>query len=110
MMGMRFPPTVIGPMPMAPDEQFDLDEHGNIDWKAAWEKEIMHLQQVTQEQEKSGADGEWYRMMLFRVRTALVPPPTINPEMMQHMVPPHMQPPPGTELQQQPAPAAQPQQ
>lgn len=108
MMGMRFPP-VVGAVPMSPDEQFDLDEHGNINWKAAWLKEIGHLQQVTQEQEKAGADGEWYRMMLFRVRTALMPPPTLNPEMMQHMVAPHLQPPPGSELQQNGA-SGQPQQ
>jgi forkhead box protein J2/3 len=101
MMGMRFP--VAGPMPIAPDESFDVDEHGNINWRLAWLKEIGHLQQVTQEQEKAGADQEWYRMMLFRIRAALMPPP-INPEVMHQMVP-HMQPPPGAELQQQPAAA-----
>ncbi|TFK27021.1 hypothetical protein FA15DRAFT_666756 [Coprinopsis marcescibilis] len=92
MMGMRFPPMP-GPVPISPDESFEVDEHGNINWRMAWLKEIGHLQQVTQEQEKAGADQEWYRMMLFRVRTALMPPP-INPEMMHGMVP-QIQPPTG---------------
>ncbi|KAG2013964.1 hypothetical protein CC2G_010821 [Coprinopsis cinerea AmutBmut pab1-1] len=104
MMGMRFPP-VAGPVPISPDESFEVDEHGNINWRLAWLKEIGHLQQVTQEQEKAGADQEWYRMMLFRVRTALMPPP-INPEMMHGMVP-QIPPPNPADLQQQtPQPAA----
>ena len=105
MMSMRFPP-VPGPVPISPDESFEVDENGIINWRAAWLKEIGHLQQVTQEQEKAGADQEWYRMMLFRVRTALMPPP-INPEMMHGMVQ-QIQPPPG-ELQQQPQQPPQPQ-
>ena len=87
-------------MPISPDEGFQTDEHGNIDWRLAWHKELGHLRQVTEEQEKAGVDQEWYRMMLFRVRTALMPPP-LNPEVMHQMVP-HMQPPPA-ELQQPPA-------
>ncbi|KAJ4472205.1 hypothetical protein J3R30DRAFT_3523883 [Lentinula aciculospora] len=83
MMGMRFP--VVNAMPMSPDESFDVDENGNVDWRLAWLKEIGHLQQVTAEQEKAGADPEWYRMMLVRVRTALMPP-MMNPEAM-HMAP-----------------------
>ncbi|KAJ3867097.1 MAG: hypothetical protein NXY57DRAFT_995128 [Lentinula lateritia] len=90
MMSMRFP--VVGAMPMSPDESFDVDENGNVDWRLAWLKEIGHLQQVTAEQEKAGADPEWYRMMLVRVRTALMPP-MMNPEAM-HMAP--MVPPNGT--------------
>ncbi|KAK7060241.1 hypothetical protein VNI00_001006 [Paramarasmius palmivorus] len=88
MMGMRFPPGPIPgmPMPMAPDEGFEQDENGNIDWRLAWHKEIGHLQQLTQEQEKQGADPEWYRMMLFRVRTALMPPAMLPDAM--HMQPP----------------------
>ena len=100
----RFPPPIPGVIPMPPEEGFDLDEHGNVDWRLAWIKELGHLQQITAEQEKAGVDPEWYRMMLFRVRTALMPPPALNPEMMQHMVPPHLQAPPGSELQQQPSP------
>ncbi|KAJ3840750.1 hypothetical protein EV361DRAFT_1020085 [Lentinula raphanica] len=83
MMGMRFP--VVNPLPMPPDESFDVDEQGNVDWRLAWLKEIGHLQQVTEEQEKAGADPEWYRMMLLRVRSALVPL-IMNPEGM-HMTP-----------------------
>lgn len=105
MMGMRFPPMT-GPVPISPDESFEVDEHGNINWRMAWLKEIGHLQQVTQEQEKAGADQEWFRMMLFRVRTALMPPP-MNPDVMHQMVP-HMQPP--ADMQQQQTPTGQPQQ
>ncbi|KAJ3990285.1 hypothetical protein F5890DRAFT_1569819 [Lentinula detonsa] len=83
MMSMRFP--VVSAMPMPPDESFEVDENGNVDWRMAWLKEIGHLQQVTAEQEKAGADPEWYRMMLVRVRTALMPP-IMNPEAM-HMAP-----------------------
>lgn len=90
MAGMRLHP-IVGAMPMSPDESFDLDEHGNVDWRLAWLKEIGHLQQVTAEQEKAGVDPEWYRMMLVRVRTALMPPPMMNPEAM-HMAPPGMVP------------------
>lgn len=84
MLGM--PPPVPGPMPILPDENMELDEHGNVNWYHAWVKEIGHLQAVTTEQEKAGADQEWYRMMLFRVRTALMPPPMLT-ELPPHMVP-----------------------
>jgi forkhead box protein J2/3 len=88
MAGMRFPAIP----PMLVDENVELDEHGNVNWRLAWMKEIGHLQQITQEQEKAGVDSEWYRMMLFRVRGALMPPP-MNPEAVMHGMPPHMQPP-----------------
>ncbi|KAK7470931.1 hypothetical protein VKT23_002346 [Stygiomarasmius scandens] len=87
--GMRFPPAMMGPLPITPGEDFEMDEHGQVNWRAAWLKEIGHLQQVTTEQEKAGADQEWYRMMLYRVRTALMMP-IMNPadaSMIQHMVP-----------------------
>ncbi|KAG6838010.1 hypothetical protein H0H93_008404 [Arthromyces matolae] len=88
MMGaMRFPPVP----PIHLEEGLDLDETGNVNWKLAWLKEIGHLQQVTAEQEKAGADPEWYRMMLFRVRGALMPPPIT--EALIHALPPHMAPP-----------------
>ena len=90
--GMRYPPPIPGPIPLSPDESLELDEHGNVNWRLAWVKEIGHLQQITEEQEKAGADPEWYRMMLFRVRNALMPPP-MNPEVMHAMAAPHMQPP-----------------
>ncbi|KAF7776330.1 transcriptional regulator family: Forkhead [Agaricus bisporus var. burnettii] len=89
----RFPPPIPGVLPMAPDEGFEMDEHGNVNWRLAWLKELGHLQQITAEQEKAGVDPEWYRMMLFRVRSALMPPP-MNPDVMHGMPPPHMQPPP----------------
>jgi forkhead box protein J2/3 len=91
----RFPPPIPGVLPISPDEGFELDEHGNVNWRLAWLKELGHLQQITAEQEKAGVDPEWYRMMLFRVRSALMPPPPMNPEVMHGMPPPpHMQPPP----------------
>jgi forkhead box protein J2/3 len=46
-----------------------------IDWRLAWLKELQHLQHMTNEQEKAGPPGDdWYRMMLFRVRTAMMTP------------------------------------
>jgi hypothetical protein len=101
--GMRYPPPIPGPipgMPLSPDESQEV--HGNVDWRLAWVKEIGHLQQITEEQEKAGADPEWYRMMLYRVRNALMPPP-MNPEVMHAMAAPHMQPPQpnGGEIPQQ---------
>ncbi|KAJ7904236.1 fork head domain-containing protein [Mycena olivaceomarginata] len=90
MMDMRFPMPP-GPMPISPEENIELDENGQVNWRVAWLKEIGHLQQVTAEQEKAGVDPEWYRMMLFRVRGALMP---MNPDAVMH-VPPYMAPPPG---------------
>ncbi|KAF8665691.1 hypothetical protein AX16_000144 [Volvariella volvacea WC 439] len=94
MASMRFPPPM--PMPISPEEGFETDEHGNVDWRLAWHKELGHLQQVTADQEKAGVDPEWYRMMLFRVRAALMPPPPMNPEVMHGIPPPHLAPPPPT--------------
>ena len=67
--GMRFP---VPPPPHVPMEEFELDEHGNVDWHLAWLKELRDLQQLTTDQEKAGVDQEWYRQMLFRVRAALM--------------------------------------
>ncbi|KAJ6627554.1 hypothetical protein B0H10DRAFT_1779696 [Mycena sp. CBHHK59/15] len=89
MMRMPFPLPPPGPMPISPEENIELDENGHVNWRVAWLKEIGHLQQVTAEQEKAGVDSEWYRMMLFRVRGALMPP--MNPDAVMH-VPPHMAP------------------
>ncbi len=86
MAGMRFPM----PMPISPDEGLEMDEHGNINWHHAWLKEIGHLQQVTQEQEKAGADQEWFRMMLFKVRSALMPSHAFGAPMETLQMPPHM--------------------
>jgi forkhead box protein J2/3 len=72
-------------------DQFELDEHGNVDWHRAWVKELAALQQLTRDQEEAGVDQEWYRQMLFRVRAALMmgippdhmgnapPPPPLEP-------------------------------
>lgn len=67
--GMRFP---VPPPPHIPMEEFEMDEHGNVDWRLAWVKELAALQQLTNDQEKAGVDQEWYRQMLFRVRAALM--------------------------------------
>jgi forkhead box protein J2/3 len=69
--GMRYPPQM--PIPFT-EETLEVDEHGNINWQFAWRKELAHLQQVTAQQEKTGADQEWYRLMFLRVRGALMAP------------------------------------
>ncbi|KAI0353556.1 hypothetical protein OH77DRAFT_1458146 [Trametes cingulata] len=71
-----FPPVM--PPLFRPDETFELDEHGQVNWHSHWRKELQQLQQLTEEQEKQGADQEWYRIMLFRVRSAMMAPP-MNP-------------------------------
>jgi forkhead box protein J2/3 len=68
---MRFPPPAPPPIPI-PDGDIEVDEHGNVDWPATWHKELAHLQQVTSDQDKAQVDPEWYRVMLFRVRGALL--------------------------------------
>lgn len=86
--GMRYQP----PLPLfPPDEQFEVDEHGNVNWHTAWLKELAQLQQLTEEQQKAGADQEWYRMMLFRVRSAMLAPPMNPGEPAVHIAggPPH---------------------
>lgn len=69
---MRYPP------PLFPDEQVDLDEHGQVNWASMWKKELTNLMTFTEQQEKAGADPEWFRNMLTRVRTAMMAPP-MNP-------------------------------
>lgn len=95
--GMRFPPPA-APIPLPPDEDIEMDEHGNFDWRNTWLKELAHLQQITEEQDKAQVDPEWYRMMLFRVRSALMTP--LNPEGVVH-VPGGMPNPPNSGEQQQ---------
>jgi forkhead box protein J2/3 len=71
----RPPPMVPYPTPkMALDEGIGLDEHGQINWRLAWLKELGHLQQVTAEQEKAQVEQEWYHMMLYRIRAAFGTP------------------------------------
>ncbi|KAF8489128.1 hypothetical protein JB92DRAFT_3014366 [Gautieria morchelliformis] len=50
----------------------ELDEHGNPDWRSIWHNELTKLKAFTVEQDKAGADPEWYRMMVARVRGGLV--------------------------------------
>ncbi|KAI1795134.1 hypothetical protein LXA43DRAFT_993608 [Ganoderma leucocontextum] len=92
-----FPPHMIL---FRPDEQFELDERGEVNWHAQWRKELVQLQQATEEQEKVGADQDWYRHMLIRLRTAMMAPPTGEPI----PPPPHMpgQPPHPGEVPMQP--------
>jgi forkhead box protein J2/3 len=55
----------------------EVDEHGNPNWRSIWLNELARLQQVTHAQDTAGADQEWYKMMVMRVRSAfLVPPPS----------------------------------
>lgn len=78
-----FPPHLLPPPPGIPgilppfnaDEAFDMDEHGNLDWKSMWKKELSQLIQVTEEQEKTGVDQEWFRIMLWKLRAAFFTPP-----------------------------------
>lgn len=51
----------------------ELDEHGTPDWRNIWHNELTKLRAFTVEQDKAGADPEWYRMMVARVRGGLVP-------------------------------------
>lgn len=68
--GMRYP---IQPL-FRSDEGWEVDEHGNVNWAAAWRKELQSLLQITESQDKTGVDQEWYRQMLFKVRTGMVMP------------------------------------
>ena len=54
--------------PTAPE----FDEHGNVNWRTAWLNELAKLQAITAEQDSLQAEPEWYREMLFRVRTAMM--------------------------------------
>ncbi|KAI6034051.1 hypothetical protein BKA83DRAFT_670921 [Pisolithus microcarpus] len=97
--GMLPPPPPGGFAPTVPIDSLEVDENGNLSWHLSWIKELSSLQQITTEQEKAGADEEWYRMMLLRVRSALMPP--AYPEGM-HPPPPGMHPPPPNSDMQQP--------
>ena len=57
-----------------PDEAMPLDAHGNPDWAQLWRKELASLLQLTDQQDKAGADQEWYRVMWFRVRGSMMAP------------------------------------
>lgn len=51
-----------------------MDAEGNPNWRNMWLNELAKLQHVTAAQEKNGADQEWYRIMVTRVRGAFMPP------------------------------------
>lgn len=94
--GMRFVPPP-APIPLPADGDIEVDEHGNVNWRTTWLKELTHLQQVTSEQDKAQVDQEWYRMMLFRVRGALMAP--LNPAETMGLAPqPHGEPQPQQEM------------
>jgi forkhead box protein J2/3 len=56
------------------DLEQETDEHGNPHWRAIWLNELARLQQVTSAQDSAGADQEWYKMMVLRVRAAFFAP------------------------------------
>ncbi|KAI6097417.1 hypothetical protein EDD16DRAFT_1668392 [Pisolithus croceorrhizus] len=80
--GMLPPPPPGGFAPAVPIDNLEVDENGNLSWHLSWLKEL-----------------KWYRMMLLRVRSALMPP--AYPEGM-HPPPPGMHPPPPNPDMQQP--------
>ncbi|KZW00242.1 hypothetical protein EXIGLDRAFT_797815 [Exidia glandulosa HHB12029] len=49
----------------------EMDENGEYIWRNIWYNELIRLRIWTAEQEKHGVDQDWYRIILFRVRTAL---------------------------------------
>ena len=77
---------------MAPPVPFDvgegllpeIDSDGNPMWRNMWLNEMSKLQHVTTEQEKTGGDLEWYRMMVTRVRAAFAMPPDPQMGMIPH--------------------------
>jgi hypothetical protein len=75
MAGMRFPPPIPGPIPISPNEKIELDEHGDVNWKLAWLQELGSLDS-TADHSRTGEDPEWYRTMLFHIRSALMPSPS----------------------------------
>lgn len=65
------------------DANASLDDHdpsnqqtNNHNWRAIWLNELAKLQHVTSAQDNAGADLEWYRMMVERVRAAFMVPPS----------------------------------
>lgn len=61
----------------------EVDEQGNPLWRNMWVNELIRLRAWTNEQDKSGVDPEWYKIMLLRVRHALhqlVPDPAMGVE------------------------------
>lgn len=71
----------------------EVDEHGNVNWRTAWVNELAKLQHITAEQDKLQAEPEWYREMLYRVRTAMLA--TIDANGVLQVQTPHGAPVPG---------------
>ncbi|KAF7301512.1 Forkhead box protein c2 [Mycena indigotica] len=84
MMSFGIPPPL---SLMTPEDRVDATENGDVDWRALWLKEIEHLQEITAQQDKLGAQQQWYQMMLFRVRSVLLAP-LAPPEGELYMQPP----------------------
>ncbi|KAG6378497.1 hypothetical protein JVT61DRAFT_12757 [Boletus reticuloceps] len=91
--GLRFPPH-----PAMPIDNLEADENGNLSWRLTLMKELSNLQQLSVEQEKAGADEDWFRMMLLRIRGALMAPAYPDGMHPPPGMPPH--PPPNPEMQQ----------
>ncbi|KAH0839700.1 hypothetical protein J3R83DRAFT_621 [Lanmaoa asiatica] len=91
--GLRFPPH-----PAMPIDNLEADENGNLSWRLTLMKELSNLQQLAVEQEKAGADEEWFRMMLLRIRGALLAPAYHDGMHPPPGMPPH--PAPNPEMQQ----------
>ncbi|KAI0685425.1 hypothetical protein C8T65DRAFT_679374 [Cerioporus squamosus] len=70
----QFDPAFPGMIPFLRPDELEVDDQGAINWHALWRKELSQLQQATEEQEKSGADQDWYRTMLLRVRMGMFAP------------------------------------
>ncbi|KIK39431.1 hypothetical protein CY34DRAFT_808328 [Suillus luteus UH-Slu-Lm8-n1] len=87
--GLRFPPV--------PIDDLEVDEGGNILWRLSLMKELAHLQQISSEKDMG---EDWYRVMLLRMRGAVMAPPPAYHDGMHP--PPGMPPPPppNPELQQ----------
>jgi len=68
-------PYTFGEEDFAPE----VDEAGQPIWRNMWVNELIRLRAWTAEHEKAGADPEWYKIMLMRIRHALhslVPDPS----------------------------------
>ncbi|KAF9509501.1 hypothetical protein BS47DRAFT_1349173 [Hydnum rufescens UP504] len=52
----------------------EFDEDGNPIWKTIWLNELVKLRRATYDQDTNGADPDWYRAMVERVRAAFLQP------------------------------------
>lgn len=82
------PPFMLMP-PVPPVPDLPIDAAGNVDWHAAWVRELESLRVATGQAEDHGAGQDWYREMLLKVRTGMLmqivppagpPPPDVQPE------------------------------